>query len=145
MKKTMAAVKTGLREKRDNFAEVARTVERISTMPSVDKRLVRVSLSDISEMLMNFNPFKRFLGLQALCGNIEKLESLLRDSSFDFSPSEFKRSNKILGKMLTTFNEKDISDIVGDTNSIQVCMTVLNGDFSEYLKELAEKRINAIS
>ncbi len=145
MKKTMAAVKTELREKRDNFAEVARTVERISTMPSVDKRLVRVSLSDISEMLMNFNPFKRFLGLQALCGNIEKLESLLRDSSFDFSPSEFKRSNKILGKMLTTFNEKDISDIVGDTNSIQVCMTVLNGDFSEYLKELAEKRINAIS
>lgn len=141
----MAAVKTELREKRDNFAEVARTVERISTMPSVDKRLVRVSLSDISEMLMNFNPFKRFLGLQALCGNIEKLESLLRDSSFDFSPSEFKRSNKILGKMLTTFNEKDISDIVGDTNSIQVCMTVLNGDFSEYLKELAEKRINAIS
>lgn len=127
--------------KKDTYSEIAKRLAE-TKRPIVDRIAKRVPFDNVVNMLTGESDEKRGLGLRALCHNIEQLEKIISSGYLSCEESkELRESNYLLKITLLTLNEESLHNVIEESNSVQICMTVLNGNFSERAKELAEKRI----
>ncbi len=131
-------------KRKDNFERIAKLLQEGPRAPvSTPKR--RVPFEKVINMLIGEDDSKKSMGLKFLCHNIEQLEIIMKkDYLGDSEAAEFRDSIKLLKISLPALNRENLNDLIEDTYSLQLCMAVMNGDFSYDAKMLAEKRIAEI-
>ena len=133
-------------ESRDSFPEIAKRLYEGRNKPLGDRGIGRrVPFDSVVQMLTAESDEKRSIGLRALCYNIEQLEKIIRmDYISKEERDELAKSTQLLRITLSTLEDESLHIIIGESNSLNLCMTVLNGDFSERAKEIAEKKVAEI-
>lgn len=131
-------------KKTDNFGRLAKLLnEAPRATAAAPKR--RVPFGHIINMLVGEEDSKRSIGLNALCHNIEQIEFIMKhDYLTDEEALELRDSIKLLNITLPTLNQESLHYLIEETNSLQLCMAIMNGEFSYEAKRIAERRIAEI-
>lgn len=128
----------------DHFERVATLSSRNSTstqaLPSE-----RTPVSDIVPLLMKDDEEEAKEGLKMLCNNISDIEDLIKTRQNDYLDRvDLKENISALSKAACRFTMKTLVDMLESTNSMHVCLSILNSRLRNEVKEAAEKRLSEI-
>lgn len=82
-----------------------------------------------------------FKEIERLCDRIEMLERVLKEGYLSIEESvELLKSNAALSRELGELGIRDLYDLVANTYSIYVCNSIMQGDYPEDVRKIAERR-----
>jgi|GEM_PF-6318631 len=86
-----------------------------------------------------------FKEIERLCDRIEILERVLKEGYLSVEESvELLKSNAALSREINDLGMRDFYDLVAHTYSIHVCNSIMQGDYPEDAKKIAEKRMTLL-
>jgi len=127
----------------DHFEKVATLISRNSTpkleLPS------RIPVAEIVPLFMKYDEEEAKEGLQMLCNNISDIEDLIKTRQNDYLDKvDLKENISALSKAASRFSLKTIVEMLDSTNSMHVCLSILNSRLRDEIKAAAEKRLSEI-
>jgi len=127
----------------DHFEKIATLLSKNST-PKLELP-ARIPVDEIVPIFMKYDEEEAKEGLKQLCKNIEQIEDLIKTGQDDYLEKvDLKENTSALSKAASRFTLKTIVEMLESTNSMHVCLSILNSRLRDEIKEAAEKRLSEI-
>ena len=127
----------------DSFEKIATLLSKNST-PKLELP-ERIPVAEIVPLFMKYDEEEAKEGLKILCKNISEIEDLIKTGQNDYlGKVDLKENTSALSKAACRFTMKTIVEILESTNSMHVCLSILNSRVRDDIKEAAEKRLSEI-
>ncbi|NYZ77250.1 hypothetical protein H0O02_02955 [Candidatus Micrarchaeota archaeon] len=128
------------------FEYLARNFGIKTEPPAASRKPVEItSIAAIEKMLKSMDYETHFKAFEAICSNIEDLEEKIKNDYIDpAQSSELKENHRLLSQALLKLEKEDLRLVAAVSDSLAVCMTILNSKLPEEIREIAERRVAEI-